>query len=692
MRKPKTSWRRLSILLLALLSLGTAALAELPYTSYTYDYWQQEVAAPAAYAPVFTFSGDTAGRLSSPSDVVVSPQGEILLCDTGNNRIVVLTREGKCSAVIDSFTYRGEADAFSAPGGIALSPQGMLYVADSGNRRIVIMTRAGECTGIIEAPVDDTLPATFAFVPQKLSVDRAGRVYVVVKNVFEGMITFDAGGVYAGYFGTNRVSVGLADKFWRIFSTPEQRAKQMLYVPTEFTNLDIDGDGFVYTTDVDKESARSIKRFNPSSVDVLRNFNVTGENGEDRMDLIGDYQYPKRGIYAGRSSLVDVEYLGDGMYAVLDSTRGRVLTYDMEGNLLHAFGGIGTQLGMFKKPVSLESDGSRMYVLDQGRGELVVFEATRYGALIKAASALRYDGDETAAVPLWEEVLSLDANYRLAYIGIGKALLARNENAEAMTYLRKGMDKINYSVAFKRYRTDWLKERFLWIALALAVLAALAYLWYKRKNKGTSGLARYLALPRRLVFHPADGFYQMKYEHRGRLGFALLNVLLLFVSYSFLKQYTGFALNDTNPANLNILIDFVMVVAVYILWCTGNWLVTTLMDGEGSLRSIAMATGYALIPVNLIFIPATLVSNLLVYQEGAFFTIVLGIAVVWAVVLMFMGLLTVQNYTAGKTVLTVLLTVVAILIVVFLLGLVASLVQQMYVFFKSIYTEIVYQL
>ena len=78
--------------------------------------------------------------------------------------------------------------------------------------------------------------------------------------------------------------------------------------------------------------------------------------------------------------------------------------------------------------------------------------------MINTAVGLRYDGHETDAVRYWQEVLKLDSNYELAYTGIGKSLLAANENKEAMEYLQKGYDKKYYSVAYKRYRTEVLKE------------------------------------------------------------------------------------------------------------------------------------------------------------------------------------------------------------------------------------------
>lgn len=200
-----------------------------------------------------------------------------------------------------------------------------------------------------------------------------------------------------------------------------------------------------------------------------------------------------------------------------------------------------------------------------------------------------------------------------------------------------------------------------------------------------------LKLPLYIMVHPADGFQEMKYEKKGKLWIALINMVLLWLSYIVQKQYTGFALNTGDPAAVNSLADLIIVAAILLLFCTANWSVTTLTDGEGSFRDIAMALGYSLTPVNLLFIPATLLSRMMVENEGSFFYLLIGLALVWTALLLFMGVYTVHNYSVGKTLITFLFTFAAMLVIVFLLGLVFSLLQQAFIFVRSVYQEIVFR-
>ena len=180
-------------------------------------------------------------------------------------------------------------------------------------------------------------------------------------------------------------------------------------------------------------------------------------------------------------------YRDKGIYSLLDQKRGRIFTYDHEGNLLYIFGGLGTQTGTFVTPTAIESIGSNILVLDSYRAEILVFSETEYGQLINEAVGLRFDGDETLAVELWKKVLEMDENNELANSGIGKAYLSSGDNKLAMKYLKLGMNRHYYSVAFKRYRNEILKENINYVLTAgiVVVIGVIAVKQVKkRKEKG----------------------------------------------------------------------------------------------------------------------------------------------------------------------------------------------------------------
>jgi len=473
----------ITILMLLILSLNVSAISEIPYQAYNYDYWGNVYYTPAAYVPAGNITGEALGigTLKNPQDLYVGEDGKTYIADTENNRIIVLNDKLKLENIIDSFDNNGTPDSFKSPSGVFVTRNHELYIADTSNLRVVALNPDGSLKRIIKDPKSEILDDNFVFAPLKVAVDYADRVFVVAKNMFQGIMAFDEMGNFTGFTGTIKVTISLTEKIWRRLSTRSQRSRQLQYIPTEFTNLDIAPDGFIYATNVDTEAQQSIRRLNPKGQDVIKK--------QKDGTLSGD-QYWRRGReYSGPSRIVDIIYRGSGIYTVLDSVRGRIFTYDHEGNLLYIFGGMGTQEGTFRRPVAIDVKDDKLIVLDAYLGEIVTFSATRYGQMIDEAVSLRFSGDEASAVLRWQEVLKMDSNCELAYSGIGKSYLAAGENKKAMEYLRLAMDKEYYSIAFKRYRDEILKENLSYIltgivviVIALMVRSALR----KAKRKGAT--------------------------------------------------------------------------------------------------------------------------------------------------------------------------------------------------------------
>ena len=256
----------------------------------------------------------------------------------------------------------------------------------------------GNLIQIIENPQSDILGENYVFSPLKVAVDYADRIYVIAQNQFEGIMAFDAEGNFTGFTGTINVQITTAEIIWRKLSTKAQRAKQQLFIPTEFTGMEIDSDGFVYATNVDAEGEQSVRRLNPSGEDVIQK-GAAGVSGDILWRLTGDY--------SGASRIIDVVVREKGIYSVIDSTRGRIFTYDHEGNLLYIFGGIGSQEGTFDTPTAIDTIGDEIIVLDGSKNLVDKYRATNYGFLINQAVGLRYDGDEASAVECWKHQLAL---------------------------------------------------------------------------------------------------------------------------------------------------------------------------------------------------------------------------------------------------------------------------------------------
>ena len=218
----------------------------------------------------------------------------------------------------------------------------------------------------------------------------------------------------------------------------------LLFLPVEHSNMDIDERGFVYATVVGGavQEHEKVRRLNISGDNVLRI--------KTYLPPIGDYvtgsELP--------STFVDVVAREHGIFSVLDRVRGRIFTYDVDGNLLYVYGGLGEQLGTFLTPVALDCLDNQMMVLDAGKNQVTIFTPTDYQRRIHAAIDLYNRGRYDEAAQQWQSILRYNANFDLGYTGIGKSLFLKEENKQAMDNFRLANNRPDYSKAYRLFRKE----------------------------------------------------------------------------------------------------------------------------------------------------------------------------------------------------------------------------------------------
>ena len=529
--------------------------------TYTYDYWENVQESPDAYRVSSIIDSETLGlenlggvRIKNPQSLFAKGN-TLYVCDTDNNRILVIEREDNrytLTDVIDEMVgaegetvpeetepapgetedtagetegspeeaapeaetaaagtetaadenqaeqtegqpdeaAEGDAEAqetkhdpnkFSQPYDVSVDNEGNIYIADYGNQRIVKIRKdeSDRKYHFVESfikPTDATFDQSLAFLPKKIVVDVAGRVYALCQNVNKGLVKYEEDASFSGFIGANTVSVSMAEYIWkRYFMTKEQRAQSESFVPTEYENIYIDKEGFIYATntvfseyDLKSDSAKPIRRLNSVGNDILIK--------NDRFPPIGDLDWVQDAANdnskqdKGPSRFADITVLDYDLYVALDRSRGRIFGYDSQGILLWAFGTKGNTDGAFTAAVSVEHMGYDLFVLDRLKNNITVFTPTEYGRNIYEANEKYLNGDYDGSADLWREVLKMNSNYPLAFRGIGRAVLRQNRYEEAMDYFKLAHDRENYGRAFKLYRKEWIEKNVIWVVLILAVL------------------------------------------------------------------------------------------------------------------------------------------------------------------------------------------------------------------------------
>ncbi|MCM3632116.1 Yip1 family protein [Paenibacillus camelliae] len=198
--------------------------------------------------------------------------------------------------------------------------------------------------------------------------------------------------------------------------------------------------------------------------------------------------------------------------------------------------------------------------------------------------------------------------------------------------------------------------------------------------------------PLRTLLHPFESFTAVKDEGKGSLVAAATIIIVFFLATIFKRQSTGYTFNMADLNALNIWIISAKTIVLYGLWVAANWAVATWMDGEGKAKQIAVVSAYAIIPYVVALIATTLLSNVLVMEEGMFLQYIIAVSVLWSALLIFIGMNIIHDYGALKTLQSIALTFVAIGITLFLAVLFYTLFNQVYLFFYTIYNELLFRL
>ena len=195
-----------------------------------------------------------------------------------------------------------------------------------------------------------------------------------------------------------------------------------------------------------------------------------------------------------------------------------------------------------------------------------------------------------------------------------------------------------------------------------------------------------------VITHPFDGFWDLIHEKRGSLAAANTFMFLFLLTRVLKLLYTNFQFMSTAIQYIDVLEEAGSLLLPFLILCLANWAMTTLFDGKGRFKDIYIAMCYALVPYILIQLPMILVSNMLTFEEGSLYTVMIYLSLVWCAFLVFVGLMEVHDYGPGKTFIFIIVTIFGAAVIIFLLLVFFSLLSDAGSYFVSIYREIVYRL
>lgn len=192
-----------------------------------------------------------------------------------------------------------------------------------------------------------------------------------------------------------------------------------------------------------------------------------------------------------------------------------------------------------------------------------------------------------------------------------------------------------------------------------------------------------------VIFHPFNGFWELKREKKGSPWSVFIILTTLIILLCLKQQFTGFILNpNVGNSPFSLILQIEIVLIPFLLWCVSNWSITTLVDGEGTFKDIAITTAYSLIPIILFTIPLIIMSRFITFEESQMYDLLFAISLIWSAFLLLTGIMTIHQFSLTKTLITILIAIVGMLVISFIILLFFALISQVYNWAYLIYREI----
>ena len=658
----------------------------IPYETLTLGTDNRLVTTQTAYIPYGILNNSV--ELNKPEDMYLY-NNHMYIADTMNKRIVILDTAGN---FIDTI----ENDGFVSPKGVYVTDD-YVYVADMGAQKVMKFDHSGALVQAYGRPTEPLFGKSTEFNPTKVAVTSAGFMYIVSSGTSNGLVTINDYGEFMGFVGINNTTFSLRKYLYNIFVSGASLADQR---PPEPTNVALGNNGNVYTT-------------NMNINETFKRLNISGVNTLDAS------------TYYPTETVVDIAISSDN-YTYLCTAEGSIYEYDIKGNLLFAFntansGGVDV-FGLNTKLSSIEiGDNGSIYALDPDKGRIQMYQRAGFVDVLHEAVDLYNDGRYLESKPLWENILKQNTNFALAHTALGFALFKEGNYSAALEEFHQSKNFNGYSQVFWEIRNTYIQA---YTGTALLILIAVYVLYkvlkfilmrnakeykgklvpefvynrkvrYDEKEKSKFEL-KFIKLKEELAYsmnifkHPADMCYGIKKENKASYLSAII-VLITFVAVVICDSYaTGFLFRNHGGMG-NAFTQILAILAVFMLWCGTNYLVSTLNDGEGWFKDFFIGTCYCLIPFIIFKIPMILLTHVLTYNEQFILQFADVVIYAYTVILVLIMIQYIHQYTLKETLKNIVITIFGMIIFALMILLVYMFASQLVDFVVSLIKEVIFR-
>lgn len=191
------------------------------------------------------------------------------------------------------------------------------------------------------------------------------------------------------------------------------------------------------------------------------------------------------------------------------------------------------------------------------------------------------------------------------------------------------------------------------------------------------------------MVHPIDCYSVIKRE-KGRFKFfvpIIFYLLVTLVNYSYLF-YVHFPLSIREVSEANILLEAGIIILPHFSWVIASYAMTAILDGESTFFEQFEAATYALTPV-ILFTPLLgVASRVLSISEAGIYHTVYVVIYGAVILLLFLALMFLNDYTFKKALLVAFLSICAMVVMWAVILLLMSLTIQLFTFITNLIAEL----
>ena len=411
----------------------------------------------------------------------------------------------------------------------------------------------------------------------------------------------------------------------------EKNSTLLNTLPSTFSNVFVDAEGTAYSTCMGK------------GTDLLKKHSTNGTN------LF-------KNVIASSDAFTDVIADSNGIIYASDS-KGYIYVYTRDGELIFCLGekaGNNDVSGLFSSLTTIAVDNNgNIWTADGKKGFIQSFTPTEYD---KAMEHFEIAGNRSGYSDAFWEVRNKGIQKDLGAVLTVVIILI------VLSIVIKLIDKKKVLRTKRKQLGTKLKE--------LPVIGEIGYAFKCAK-------------------HPIDRYYDIRVGKNGSMIAATIIYVAFFAVYMIYQTGKGFIYQYTSVEDMDMGAVVVGFFAILILFIVCNFLVTSITDGDGTLKQVYMIPAYGIMPLMICMIVTTIMSYQLTYNESFILTVIMMIGGIWSIAVIFEGLSTVHDYDFKQTVVSLIITAVFMLIAAIVVLVVIIMWEQLYDFLITVGKEII---